>query len=929
MNFVIDPLFSLLFLGLILVIIMALVSPFEALGWWAGWNKRQVETTQLSQAPLPAPDAKPKADYYAVYLTGIAGFGGEWLGDRETVFLALLADQLPGESVIVRDVFPFSVSNNPLGGERLFSRLWNWVHKRQVKNFADMSVFIIVLRNLFQVAISSDPRYGPISNLGVAQEVSRSLLEKGYQPGSGQTITLIGYSGGGQISVGVARYLHKTLEAPIRIVTMGGVISDDPGIEYVEHLYQIIGGEDFFPKIGAIFFPGRWPLLSYSPWNKAKSQGRISAITPSPNMVHTGPTDYFSQTAMLPDGQTHMERTVEITASVMTDGRTTTPERLKEIIGDIGPKNNYDRYQRVPFVRPDYYPIEQTAAADRYRPITAWMGRLILPAPEERLAVKGALFEVYHTDAAHRHLVGQVVNLRYSDDPDVQKRIWSVTKDVNFDRRAEESARTGLIHPHRINHWRLVNPLESLAGGRPNDDVIVGLFEPVVVVENQSTDERPSLTIKREPMQISGRFYALVRFIGPVQEDGEEFRVVHFNRETRQFDGVEEVVCLPRVLPTIFKLSPSTSQDIEKSPLNPGGWYIYGAQNHEGKFIVQSLAPRDLLQVKPQEVITEKKAALTYLKKGVWGNAADYKGRITSVLLSPEAADAETAVAAWQEGDEALLASVYGGITGRTPEPYAAFGKIYFGHFSYGTAQVVHEPLADELRFEIVYHQVYTNNIDGLIPGTLHWSRYMGDRQWGFAGFRPLADILLKLDSFAEPFRFTERNRSALELVTQTLETMTARYRIGDGAGGTYVAAANNCAQDSNQALYGTIKFLDDSLERQAQVKAMLRRHPEERERFEQLVRLGKSMRSRLLPLGSARADWEYQIENLGSSLEDGLMTNLFKGVLSWRTILPSMAAYNVARVFLEHRADVWVLRTNQIGGHNPDIEPLAPFPYG
>ncbi|MCG8346936.1 MAG: hypothetical protein MI924_04065 [Chloroflexales bacterium] len=31
-------------------------------------------------------------------------------------------------------------------------------------------------------------------------------------------------------------------------------------------------------------------------------------------------------------------------------------------------------------------------------------------------------------------------------------------------------------------------------------------------------------------------------------------------------------------------------------------------------------------------------------------------------------------------------------------------------------------------------------------------------------------------------------------------------------------------------------------------------------------------------------------------------MTSLFKGTLSWRTVLPAMAAYNVARVFIEAR---------------------------
>jgi hypothetical protein len=174
----------------------------------------------------------------------------------------------------------------------------------------------------------------------VAREISRSLLQKGYQPGSGKTITLIGYSGGAQVALGVTRYLHKTFEAPIRIFTFGGVMADDPGLDDVEHLYQLIGGKDFFPKIGKICFPGRWPLLFYSPWNKAKSQGRISAIYPGSQIIHSGPTDYFSQTATLPDGQTHMDRSVEIISGIITAGQTTIPERLKEIVGDIGPKND-------------------------------------------------------------------------------------------------------------------------------------------------------------------------------------------------------------------------------------------------------------------------------------------------------------------------------------------------------------------------------------------------------------------------------------------------------------------------------------------------------------------------------------------------------------------------------------------------------------
>ncbi len=89
--------------------------------------------------------------------------------------------------------------------------------------------------------------------------------------------------------------------------------------------------------------------------------------------------------------------------------------------------------------------------------------------------------------------------------------------------------------------------------------------------------------------------------------------------------------------------------------------------------------------------------------------------------------------AAWREGQRALLIHVYGGIGGKKTEPKAK-SPLYFGRFAYGIVQVVREELTDELRFEIVYHQIYTHNTDGLIAGSLHWSRYMGDRSFGWRG---------------------------------------------------------------------------------------------------------------------------------------------------------------------------------------------------
>ncbi|MEX0271077.1 hypothetical protein AB3R30_18225 [Leptolyngbyaceae cyanobacterium UHCC 1019] len=36
-----------------------------------------------------------------------------------------------------------------------------------------------------------------------------------------------------------------------------------------------------------------------------------------------------------------------------------------------------------------------------------------------------------------------------------------------------------------------------------------------------------------------------------------------------------------------------------------------------------------------------------------------------------------------------------------------------------------------------------------------------------------------------------------------------------------------------------------------------------------------------------------------------------------------------IAKQFLDQGATLWVLRTNQIGGDNPDIEPIAPTQFG
>ncbi|MBV8883295.1 MAG: hypothetical protein JO235_04750 [Chroococcidiopsidaceae cyanobacterium CP_BM_RX_35] len=159
------------------------------------------------------------------------------------------------------------------------------------------------------------------------------------------------------------------------------------------------------------------------------------------------------------------------------------------------------------------------------------------------------------------------------------------------------------------------------------------------------------------------------------------------------------------------------------------------------------------------------------------------------------------------------------------------------------------------------------------------------------------------------------------------LEAMTARYRIGDGTGATYVGPANNCAQDSNQALFASLRSLAQAIAaNQSLLQTWLANNPEQAYHYQQLQKVKAKLYRKLQPLGAPRADWEANEFNLGTTLEDAPLRNLWVGLGSWRTLLPRKASDTIVQVFLKHGAAVWVLRTNQVGGHDPDIEPISPM---
>lgn len=589
---------------------------------------------------------------------------------------------------------------------------------------------------------------------------------------------------------------------------------------------------------------------------------------------------------------------------------------------DAAPASNYARYRTAAFNRPDHYPLVQRLDPAHYRPLGAWMGRLLLPALHERAAVLGTWIELWHAPDEHRGLVGARVRLRWEDTPDLNARLWGVTRNVIFDQESLDLARTGIVLAERLNGLANVNPFESLAAAHPYDDVMVRLDGPVRVEAQPSDGKEPTLYVAQAPVEISGPFYALVRFVGPAG-DGESYRVRHYDPAARDFSGGEELVHMPEVVPDANDTRNSTAAGIEDSPCNTHGWYIYGAHDHQGRFVVRALAARELLRLAPQQLIVGADEAMDYLRPKAWRRSAP-KGAATQALLVPDGLDPEAARAGWNVGDSALVLHLFGGIGGAKTEP-AARAPLYWGHFAFGVATVIQEPLADEPSFEIVYRQIYAHNADGTIAGASHYSRYAGDRQYGWAGIRPIQDMLVKIDALCGPFTIFGQRMTALEQIARQLEVMEARYRIADGHGSTRVGAANNCAQDSAQALYAAIRTVSRVMGARADIVAEMSDTPEEARRLEELVQLGDEIQRVLLPWGVARADWEYGMALLGSSLSNSFLNNLGSTIKSWRTMLPPVVARALAEVFLEQGATISVLRSFQVGGDDPTVAPIVP----
>lgn len=320
-------------LAVLALLLAGWLSPLETLGWWAGWFGEPSPATAPPPSPQPGegvrsrtrrdlmrrlrPDVadRPTPRRFVVFLSGIHSVSGRAYTARERNLLHRLRARLPDAAVI--EVFPYSVTNRALTGQRFFSRFWRWSLRMKLRRRVLTSIagMLINLRNLWQVAISADRRYGPLYNYGSAVLIRDALVANGYRAGSKAPVVLIGYSGGGQIALGAAAYLDELLGVPVHVVGLGGVMSADPGAVQVAKLVYLAGRADRLLRIGTAFFPGRWPISRHSFWYQAERDGRVDYVDMGP-MEHMGARGYLSSSQHLGDGRSYLDATVEVIARV-------------------------------------------------------------------------------------------------------------------------------------------------------------------------------------------------------------------------------------------------------------------------------------------------------------------------------------------------------------------------------------------------------------------------------------------------------------------------------------------------------------------------------------------------------------------------------------------------------------------------------------
>lgn len=555
--------------------------------------------------------------------------------------------------------------------------------------------------------------------------------------------------------------------------------------------------------------------------------------------------------------------------------------------------------------------ISSTAALENsrfYQPIAPWTGQLIHPHVSRRDPAGGVPFKI--EQSPDRKMIGKTVWLRWNTAEKWNQWFHNRRYDVSIDaKRLAKAVKGGLNPPVALDGWKKVSPLESLSGARPGDMTVM-LRNPVW--------EGGALYIEEEPVQISGKSMALVRFLDRLDNDRQI--VVHFDSTSGYFSGPKDIIRIP--LKYFSRpdtpVARSSTAGIEKSPLNRDGWYVYG--RHEGgTFVAEAIEPRAAFMLQADQRIEGAREVKSYISRDHFDDLRS--GLLRRTEMIPEE------YSRWEEGDRGLLVHLFGWREHPDEDGPAKMLGLVTGHFAFGMAQVIRCPLSKELRWDLEYRQVYAHNREGLVAGSMKWHNYSGSLRRGWMYTIPISDTIIRIPEL-DPYDFDGWKVQPWKGLNRQLEQMQSLYRVGAGGGISGVKQDVSCVQDSHAALYSALRTFEETIAKTGMVKAWLKGKSadgDEVKRYLRMLLLVRDVKRNITTFGIPQSNWREFFEKPLGTRNPNAVVSLVNMLLAKRSVFPRKGNDNLLRMAADKGYQMWSILTCQIGGNIPRLTPLAP----
>ena len=555
----------------------------------------------------------------------------------------------------------------------------------------------------------------------------------------------------------------------------------------------------------------------------------------------------------------------------------------------------------------------------------AWTGRLILPKTSERRPDGGVWFEVYQ--GAQGQTFSKPIWLTWNRNSEWFKEYDQRTKiDVNISPSDFEYAKTSKnIIPERLSGLPKVSFLESLAGSRPEKlkDTINGVptVDSIEVFIEKAAFSGDTLTLDSEPVQITGRFVSLLKFVQKLE--GRKYAAKAWSQGGFSSDmtvSYQDTRKDPKQ-----SASQPVLEGIEKIGANHSGWYAFG-DSINGTLEVRALEPRAAMMMNEASDYPDGKH---YIDVDNFKDTEKSKTRISTAVIGNKNVTNRIP----NRGSKGLVLHVFGGIGGKDGDAPINIPliqkKYYTGHFAFGVGKVVLDPFTNENKIDIEYRQIYGNGPDGIVSGAIKWHVYSGSLERGWMYSRPISDAVIWNPALSAPFNIAGKTIDPIAGILLELDVMAARFRSADGQGVAKVTSTKSCVQDSNQAAYISLAKFLDRLDNSPEMKSGIATlDAPTAKRLQKLKTIAYQYRDRVIGPARLRVDWKKAVdakENPILAEPFAQLPMIFASLKSLGILTPNGSYEKILNILYDNDSLIWFVRTNQVGGIKPDIFPIAP----